>query len=100
MLNSGDLADRADELAPAIPLRLQRLPASRSQAIITPAALAGFFDPAASNPAAFFEAIKKRVKRSDIEMQNATGAHLDELADFITVPRPVLDQGKDQKFRA
>jgi hypothetical protein len=43
----------------------------RSKTIVAAAALSGLFYPSAGNPATLLQAIKKRIKRSDVETQSA-----------------------------
>src|SRR5262245_5929773 len=74
MLNSGDATDRGDELAPTFPLPREHFPACRREAVVAPSTLSGFFDPAATNPAAFFESVEKWIERSDVEAQGAARA--------------------------
>src|ERR1043166_9785623 len=71
ILNSRDASNRLNEFAPAIALRRQHLASGRGQPVIPATALTGFFDPAATNPAAFFQAIEQWIKRCDIEPKRA-----------------------------
>src|SRR5207342_139486 len=100
MLNPGNTADGFDEFHPAFPLRFENFCAGRSEPVVTAPALPGLFDPAAANPAAFFQPIKKRVKRRDIEMERTARAHVDELPDVVTMAGPVFHKGKNEELGA
>ena len=92
--------DCVDEIKPGSALGFEDLLSIVCQPVVAPPSLARFFHPSSGNPSTFFQAIQQWVKRGDVELQNPIGAVFDELADLIAVPRAVLNQGKDQKFRA
>src|SRR5438045_6702243 len=100
ILNSGDSTDCFHELEPAVALAGQHLFAGRGEAIITPPPLPGFFHPAAANPSSFLEPVEQGIKRSDIKPQRTAGAQLDQLTNVVSMPRPILDQRKNEQFRA
>lgn len=96
----GDAIDAGDEFAPVAKLGRENAAAASREPIITAAALAAPFDPAALNPAAAFESIKQRVERSHVKTDGAGRALLDEFADFVAVARTCFDQRENQKFGA
>src|SRR5436190_12747885 len=98
MLNPGDPPDGLDEFAPAFALRLQDLLAGWGEPIVTATALPCFLDPASSDPAPLFQAIEKRIERSDIEAQMSAGTQLDKLANIVAMPGPILHQRQDQQL--
>ena len=100
ILDSGDSTDCFHELEPPVALAGQHLFASRGEAIITPPPLSGLFHPAAANPSPFFEPVEQGIKRSDIKPERAARAQLDQLTNVVAVPRPILDQRKNEQFRA
>ena len=100
MLHPGYPVDRFHELAPAFPLRFQNFFAGRGETIIPPATLSRFLNPAAANPATFFQAIKKGIEGGDVKAETAARAQLDELPDVIAMAGPLFHQGKDEQFGA
>src|SRR6185295_18819338 len=88
--------DCRDEFCPAASLRSQNLAAVASQFVETAAALPRLFNPAALNPSTLLKAVQQRIERRYVELQHAVGTRLDQLADFVTVPRPCFNQGKNQ----
>src|SRR5580704_3431710 len=93
-----DAIDAGDKFAPAAKLRSEDSAALASDPIITAAALAAFFNPAAKQPAATFQAVEHGVKRGHVERYCAARALLDEFADFVTVARASLDEREDEEF--
>src|SRR6266550_2028303 len=100
ILNSGDSTDCFHELEPPVALAGQHLFAGRGEAIITPPPLPGFFHPAAANPSSFLEPVEQGIKRSDIKPQRTARAQLDQLTNVVSMPRPILDQRKNEQLRA
>src|SRR5213078_4368426 len=100
ILNSGDSTDCFHELEPPVALAGEHLFAGRGEAIITPPPLPGFFHPAAANPSSFLEPVEQGIKRSDIKPQRTARAQLDQLTNVVSMPRPILDQRKNEQFRA
>src|SRR5262245_48340708 len=98
--DAGDAADRAREHLPGAALRGQHPAPLRRQTIEPPPALAGFLRPTPLDPFALLEAIEQGIERRGIEPQRAVGSRLDQLADVVAVPRPVLDQGENEQFSA
>src|SRR2546423_13690955 len=98
MLNPGDTADRLDEFTPTFPLGFQNLFAGGCEPVITATALTGFLHPAATDPAALFQAVEERIKGSHIETKRAAGAQFDELSEFVAMPRPIFDERQDQQL--
>src|SRR5437868_10301562 len=100
ILDPGDPADSFDEFAPAITLRGENFFAGRCESIITAAALSLVLHPAAATPTTFLKSIQAWIKRGDIEAKRAACTQLAQLADVVTVTRPIFDLRKDQHFRA
>src|SRR5206468_2655858 len=100
MLDSGNLVDGGNKFAPAGALCGQDFSAIGGETIIAASALARFFDPTSPDPAALLQAIKQGIERSDVELDDATGAALDQTPDVVTVPRLSFDQRKDEQFGA
>src|SRR6185437_882471 len=100
ILDSGDSTDCFHELEPSIALAGQHLFAGWGETIITPSSLPGLLHPAPPNPAPFFEPVKQGVKRSDIKPERTARAQLDQLTNVVAVPRPILDQRKNEQLRA
>src|SRR2546423_10232228 len=98
ILDSGDSTDCFHELEPSVTLAGQHLLAGRGEAIITPPPLSRLFHPAAANPSPFFEPVEQGIKRSDIKPQRSAGAQLDQLTNVVAVPRPILDQRKNEQL--
>src|SRR5438552_5014011 len=99
ILDSGDSTDCFHELEPPVALAGQHLFAGRGQAIITPPPLPGLFHPASANPSPFFEPIEQGIKRSDIKSERTPRAQLDQLTNIVSMPRPILDQRKNEQLR-
>jgi hypothetical protein len=90
-----DAIDSAGKRAPADALVGEGLAAACGEAIETAAAPAGGL-PRPLHPAATFEAVEQRVKRRDVETDDALGAFGNEFADFIAVAGLVLEQRQNQ----
>jgi hypothetical protein len=73
MVESRDAVDGFGELAPRFALRCQDAGAGRREAVVAAAALAGFLDPAAEDPAALLEAVEQRIEGGDAEVEGAAG---------------------------
>src|SRR5262249_62043945 len=76
-----------DDRAPGAALRRKPGGARRRQPVVAAPALAGFFDPAALDPAALFEAVEQRIQRSDTELEGAARPRPDQLAQVGTGAR-------------
>src|SRR5882724_2150832 len=100
ILNSGDSTDCFHELEPSVTLAGEHLFAGRGEAIITSPPLPCLFHPAAANPSPFFESVEQGIKRSDIKPERTARAQLDQLTNVVAVPRPILDQRKNEQLRA
>src|SRR5262245_7114511 len=68
--------------------------------IVTSTALARFLDPSALDPPTSFEPVQQRVERRYVKLQNAVRALLDQLRDFVAVPRTFFDEREDQHLGA
>src|SRR5262245_29001714 len=100
MFDSGDPSHGLHEPAPDAALPGEDLAALRRQPIKTTAPLAGALDPPSADPAPLLEAIEQRIERRDLEPNQAAGLLFDQLADFVAMPRPVLEKREDQQLRA
>src|SRR5262245_10811018 len=100
ILDARNAIDGGHEFTPRPALRFEDAGARGREAVVAAAALAGLLDPAAVNPAAFFETVEQRIERRDAELEHAAGAQLDQLAEVITMPRLVFNEGEDQEFGA
>src|SRR5262245_59924277 len=92
--------DGLDERPPRVALRCQDVRTGGREAVVAPAALPGLLDPAALDPAAFFEAIQQRIKGCDTERDGTARLRLDQLAQLVAVPRLRLQQREDQQLGA
>src|SRR5215472_4840736 len=97
MAHLHDAVDGAGEGAPARALLGENFAARVSEAVVPAAPTTGGL-PLAFDPAAAFEAVEQRIKRSDVKAEDAFGALGDELADFVAVAGLVLEQGEDEKL--
>src|SRR3954451_695663 len=100
VLDAGDLGQRRDEAAPVGALLHEYAPPRVGNPVIAAAALAGLFHPPALDPAAIFEAIKRRVERGERELQAAAGPLLDQLGDLVAVMALVFDDGENHDLGA
>src|SRR4051794_33521088 len=98
MFDSRNAADGGHEFFPALLLRVEHLATLGRQAVVATAALFGFLDPFALDPALGFEAVQQRVERSDVEAEGAAGADLDQFRDVIAVARLGFQEGEDQEL--
>src|SRR5204862_8030744 len=65
----------------------------------TPAPLVWLFDPGAFDPATLLEAIEQRIQRIDVEGELAVGACVYQLAEFVAVARPRLEDRENEQLR-
>src|SRR3954463_2027151 len=100
MFISRDPVHRQHELAPRVALRREHGAAGGGQPVVAAAALTGFFDPAAKDPAALFQAIQQWIQGGDAELQHTLGACLDEPTQVVAMTRLILDQRQDEKLGA
>jgi len=94
-----DSVDCMHKIGPTAALVLQHLLPSGSELIVASSALSLLFNPSPNDKVPLFETIEQWIKRGDIELEEAFGASFDQLADFITVTRAVLDKGEDEQLR-
>ena len=87
MFSSRDQPDGLNELIPGLPLSRQHPLTCRRQPIETAPTLARLLDPRSFNPAALLEAIQQRIERVEVEHQPPARLRLDQLAEFVAVPR-------------
>src|SRR5262245_40417000 len=90
--NSGHPIECSEKVLPRLPLFVENPAARGGDFVVASSALAGLLDPTSLNPAACLEAIEHRIKRGNVKLQHAFGALLDQLRDFISVPRTILHQ--------
>src|SRR5215470_8559614 len=100
MLDPRDQVDGFDKLTPASALLRQDVFASRGETIVSAPALAGLFNPAAPNPIPFLKSIKQWIKRGDVESNRATRTQLDQLANLVSMPSTIFQQGQNHQFGA
>src|SRR6185437_8990820 len=100
MFQSCNALHGSHKFNPGVALLLQDEAACRRELVIAAAALAGFFHPAALDPAALLQPVQQRIKRRDVEGERAVRLLLNELADFIAVARTGFQQGKDEQLSA
>src|ERR1700726_2962413 len=92
MFNSCDAADCADKFTPALALLSESFLTLGRQTVVTPPPLIRLFDPAAKDQASIFEPVEQRIKRGNMEAQDAARALFDELSNVVTVAGLVLEQ--------
>src|SRR5215510_13262875 len=100
MFESRHAVDGSDERLPDRALRGQYLPAVFCQLVIAPPPLPGFLHPLALNPAALFQPVEQRIKRSRVELEHAIRAPLDQFAELVTVPHSSFQQRQDEQLGA
>src|SRR5262249_40589042 len=100
IFNSGDSPNRFYKFAPAVTTGRQDLFAGARKSIISPLTLPGLFQPTATDPSPRLQSVEQRVKRRNAEPQGASRAQFDQLPDFISVARPVLQQRQNQQLGA
>src|SRR6266545_762369 len=91
---------REKERVPDAALLREHLTARGGQPVVAPAALASAFDPAAFDEALVFEPIQGRIERRGVERDGAAGSFLNQPADVVPVPLPLVEQREDQHLRA
>src|SRR5688572_24550101 len=92
--------DRRNVVLPCLALPGEHASSFRGEAVEASLPLAGLLDPSPLDPAAVFEAQQRGVERGEREGQAAARARFDQLADFVAVPRPRVDQRQDQHLGA
>src|SRR5580693_8535330 len=93
-----DAVHRAREFAPVGALGCEGLAAGGRETVKTAAAPAGRL-PFALQPAAALEPVEERVKRSNMETDNALRTFRNEFSNFVAVAGLFLKQRQDQQFR-
>jgi hypothetical protein len=91
--------DGLDERGPRLSLLCEHAPAFGCDFVEAAAPLAGLLDPAALDPSTLLEAVEQRVKRIDVERQLAAGSRVDQLAQFVAVTGPRVEQRENQQLR-
>ena len=74
-----------EEVRPGLSLLGKNFSTGGREFVIPAPALPGFFNPPALNPPTRFQAVEQRIQRSYMKLQDAFGALLDELCDFVAV---------------
>ena len=82
-VETGDAMQRREEGVPIGSLRCEDLPPVSCQAVVAAAALPGFLDPRAVDPAALLHPVQHRIQRGDVEKEHAVRAVVDHARDFI-----------------
>src|SRR5258706_5823574 len=100
MADSGDAVERQEERVPDAALLREHLPARSGEAVVAAAALPGALDPAPVDQPLVFEAVEGRVERRGMERDRAAGTLVDEAADVVPVPLPLVEQRQDQDLGA
>src|SRR5689334_1912737 len=99
-LDTRDFSQHANEPRPLIALRGEPRPSRIRDPVVAAATLAGLFDPAAADQAAFFEAIERGVERSEREAERARRSLLDPPPNLVAVERFLIEQRQDEEIRA
>src|SRR6266516_4035115 len=100
MLHSRDSAHGTGKLLPLPALQPEDTLSFRRQPVIPPSSLIRFLDPPPLDPTSLFQPVQQRVERGHMKMERASRAHVDELADFVPMPRLALQQGQNQELCA
>src|SRR4030095_10769269 len=100
MLDSRDAIDRLGKVLPNRSLAHERAAAARCEPIVTAPPLSGLFDPPAFDQPLALEAIKRRIERGDVKLDERLGSHFDLLADVVAVALPFFKQRQNQQFGA
>ena len=95
-----DAIERREEVLPGVTVAGERVTSGFGQPVVSPPALAGALDPTAFDQAAIFEAVERRVQRSDVKADGPPRAVRNQLADFVAVPTAFFEQGEDEEFGA
>src|SRR5262245_63132963 len=95
-----DVADRGDELAPALALGVECLATVFGDRVVASASLPGAFDPSTDDPAALFHPVEQGIERGDVEGEHATRSRLDEFRDLVSMSRLGLEEREDEEFGA
>src|SRR3954454_24648041 len=81
-------------------MRGERAAALPGEAIETPVALAGLFDPPPGDQAAVFEPQQGWVECGQRKGQASARSCFDQLADLVAMPRPCFQERQDQHLCA
>src|SRR5688572_2336898 len=100
MLNPRHPIDRFREVLPDRSLAHERAAPAGGEAIVAAPALPRLFDPASFDHALALEAIERRVKRSDVKLDQRVGALFDLLADVVAMALALFEQRQDQELGA
>ena len=98
MIDPRDEPHGLDEAFPRIPLAGQDAAPGRGQAVEAASPLSGLLDPSSLQPSALFQAIEKGIQGGDVELELPVRARLDQLADFVAVPRPRFEDREDDEL--
>lgn len=98
--NAGHALQGLEEGAPDAALLGKHASPGGRETVVPAAPLARLFQPAADDEPAFLEAVERRVERRNVERQGSGRALLDELAQFVAVPGPLLHERQDEQFGA
>src|SRR5579871_6112331 len=100
ILHPCDVPERFDETAPVVSLCRQHPAAGCRDAVMTPAPLSGFLDPAAANRLALFEPVQRCGQRREREGKGAGGSLADLARDLVAVQVFVFDERQNQDLGA
>src|SRR5262249_60663277 len=70
------------------------------QPVVAAPALARLLAPAACDGLRALEPVEQGIERSDVQPHRAVGAFLDQLADLVAVPGPMLEERQDGELGA
>src|SRR5688572_822132 len=98
MVDSRDETHGLDKVFPSVALAREHAAPFSRQTIETAPSLTGLLHPSALQPAAFFQAIQKRIERRHMEFELSARARFDELADFVSMTRARFDDRQDDEL--
>jgi hypothetical protein len=87
------------ECGPRLSLLREHASAFSGDLVETATPLGGLFDPGALDPFTFLEAIQQGIERIDVKRKLAAGPRVDQLAQFVPVSRPRVEQRQNEQLR-
>src|SRR5437016_12663111 len=100
MLHCRDSVHGPGNLVPVPALQPEDTLSFRRQPVIPPASLIRFLDPPPLDPTSLFQPVQQRVERGHMTMGRASRAHVNERAEFVTMPTLALQPGPTQELCA
>src|SRR5690349_5269625 len=95
-----DAADGVHEIGPAASLFGQHFPPLGRDPVEAPLPLRLAVAPLPRDPAALLEPVEQRIERGRLELAAAVRSRVDQLADLVAMPRPLVHEGQDEELRA